>query len=309
MRQTIENILKEKDFIINDGAAGTHLESFNCDLNHKLWTAKILKEQPNLIKQVHLDYFEAGADCGMSVSYQATIKGLMENGSSEEEACEIIKSSITILNEARDEWYEKSGKALGRPYPLISGAVGPYGAYLANGAEYRGDYEIDKEFLINFHKKRMTILWEAGADLLAIETIPNIQEAIILAEIAEEIGAKCWLTFSCKNYTDISDGTPIKDAVKMIEKFSSIVSVGVNCTAPKYISNLIDEIKKSSDKYITIYANSGEKYDPITKTWDGSKDGKRYVDYAVEWKEKGATLIGGCCGTTPKEIKEIKNTL
>ena len=153
-----------------------------------LWTAKILAEQPELIKQVHKDYFKAGADCGITCSYQASIPGLMENGYTLEEAENLIRSAVKIFCEARDEWWEEEGREAGRAWPLCLGAAGPYGAYLADGSEYRGNYGITDEQLKEFHKRRVELLHEAGADNILFETVPSLKEAKVEAEIAEEYG-------------------------------------------------------------------------------------------------------------------------
>ena len=128
MKNSIENIIKENKIMVIDGSMSTPLENRGVSLNSKLWTAKILAEQPELIKQVHKDYFKAGADCGITCSYQASIPGLMENGYTLEEAENFIRSAVKIFCEARDEWWEEEGREAGRAWPLCLGAAGPYGA-------------------------------------------------------------------------------------------------------------------------------------------------------------------------------------
>ena len=161
------------------------------------------------------------------------------------------------------------------------------------------------EELKKFHKKRMELLWNAGAEILAVETIPSLTEALAVAEIVEEIGAECWISFSCKNETEISDGTPIRECAKKLNGISCVKAIGLNCTAPHFVENLIKEIKKETDKPVIVYPNSGEIYDSETKTWHGAKDGKTYGQWAEIWYKVGAGVIGGCCRTTPANIKEV----
>ena len=160
MKNSIENIIKENKIMVIDGSMSTPLENRGVSLNSKLWTAKILAEQPELIKQVHKNYFKAGADCGITCSYQASIPGLMENGYTLEEAENLIRSAVKIFCEARDEWWEEEGREARRAWPLCLGAAGPYGAYLADGSEYRGNYGITDEQLKEFHKRRVELLHE-----------------------------------------------------------------------------------------------------------------------------------------------------
>lgn len=205
----------------------------------------------------------------------------------------------------REDWWQAEGKDAGRAYPLVCASVGPYGAYLADGSEYRGNYGVSKEDLRNFHKRRMELLWDAGADLFAVETIPCLEEAIVAAELTQEMNAACWISFSCKNEAEISDGTKIADCAKALEAFDCVKAIGINCTAPHFVASLIKEIKNNSTKPIIVYPNSGEEYDPVTKTWHGNKDGKCYCDFAAEWIAAGAKIVGGCCRTTPDNIREV----
>ena len=206
---------KEKSMII-DGSMSTPLERMGADLNDSLWTAKVLREQPELIKKVHTDYFRAGADCGITASYQATIPGLIAKGMTEAEAEDVIANSVRVFLEARDEWWEREGKASGRVYPLCLASIGPYGAYLADGSEYRGQYRISDEELKEFHRRRMEILKDAGADMFLIETIPSRREAMICADLAEELGLDYWISYSCRNEEKINEGYLIRDCVSEI---------------------------------------------------------------------------------------------
>ncbi len=307
MRQDLTTILTESQLLITDGAAGTHLESMGCDLNDELWTAKVLKESPQLIKQLHRDYFQAGSDFGVTVSYQATIEGYINKGLTRAEAIDLIKASASLLLEARDEWWKEEGQSDNRRYPITAASIGPYGAFLADGSEYRGDYELSKDELKKFHKDRIEILWDQGVDLIAAETIPRLDEALVIAEIVQELNAKCWITFSAQNESQICNGQDISECIRALEAFDCVVAVGVNCTAPQFIGGLIEKINSVTDKPIVVYGNLGNSYDPNSKTWcEHDKDGATsYLNYAQQWKNLGARIIGGCCGTTPNEIKQI----
>ena len=176
MKASLEQILQKEQIMIIDGSMSTALERLGADLNNELWTAMTLVRQPELVRQVHIGYFRAGADCGITCSYQATIPGLMKHGCSLGEAEEIIARSVHILMDAREEWWTTEGEAAGRAYPLCLAGVGPYGAYLANGAEYTGRCGMSDQALRDFHRRRMELLWHAGADMLLIETQPSLGE-------------------------------------------------------------------------------------------------------------------------------------
>ncbi|WP_121641781.1 homocysteine S-methyltransferase [Bacillus vallismortis] len=302
----IQHILDTYPLIVLDGAMATELERKGCDLNDSLWSAKILMEEPELIKQVHTDYFAAGADCAITASYQSTFEGFAARGLSEAEARRLIEMSVSIAAEARDEFWAFEENRLSRPKPIIAASVGPYGAYLADGSEYRGHYGISEDELVEFHRPRMKALIEAGADVLACETIPCLSEAKAIARLLKEFPeAYAWISFSAKDSQHISDGTPAADCASWLDEHRQIAALGINCTPLQHIPFLIEELKKHSSKPIIVYPNSGEQYDPKTKTWNGAGCAEPYGTSARTWHEKGAKLIGGCCRTTPEDIKEI----
>ena len=311
MKAGLDEILKKEKIMVIDGSMSTPLERMGADLNDSLWTAKVLREQPELIKKVHMDYLKAGADCGITASYQATVPGLVAKGMSVSEAENIIASSVTVFLEARDEWWRSEGKAAGREYPLCLASVGPYGAYLADGSEYRGNYKISDEELRKFHRRRMEILKDAGADMFLIETIPSRREALVCADLAEELETGYWISYSCMSGTRINEGDPIRDCVReLVKDHPGLKMVGVNCTDPKFIVSLIREIKSGledagKDLPAAVYPNSGEKYDPETKAWTRAGEGLAFGAYAFEYMKAGASAVGGCCTTVASHIRQV----
>ncbi|CJI13892.1 homocysteine methyltransferase [Streptococcus pneumoniae] len=263
-------------------------------------------EEPELIKQVHTDYFAAGADCAITASYQSTFEGFAARGLSEAEARRLIELSVSIAAEARDEFWSLKENRLNRPKPIIAASIGPYGAYLADGSEYRGSYAISEDELIEFHRPRMKALIEAGADVLACETIPCLTEAKAIVRLLKEFPETyAWISFSAKDGLHISDGTPASDCASWLDEHRQIAALGINCTPLQHIPSLIEELKKNTSKPIIVYPNSGEQYDPETKTWNGAACAESYGASARTWHEKGARLIGGCCRTKPENIQEI----
>lgn len=306
MKADLEKILSGNKILIIDGSMSTALENMGADLSSRLWTAEVLAKQPELVRRVHYNYFQAGADCGITCSYQATIPGLMAYGYSEKEAEDLITRSVELFLEARDAWWSSEGEAAGRAYPLCLGAVGPYGAYLADGSEYRGNYGISEEALRDFHARRMQLLHEAGADLLLIETQPSLTEAKIAAEIAENMGADYWISFSCRNEQEICEGDLIRDCARAFRSgYPHLRMIGVNCTKPEYISGLIRELRKGTTLPIAVYPNSGQIYDPQTKTWTSGEGQADFGAYAYEYMKAGARAVGGCCTTVETHIRQV----
>lgn len=302
----IASILDRYPALVIDGALATELERRGCDLKDSLWSAKILLEQPEKIKQVHYDYFKVGADCAITASYQATVQGLMKRGLGENEALALIQKSVILAREARDEFWADESNRVGRMKPFIAASVGPYGAYLADGSEYRGNYGLSETQLMDFHRSRMRALIEAGPDLLACETIPSLVEAQALVNLLEEFQSiEAWISFSCRDEAHVSEGQRLEDCVRLVEASPFVAAVGVNCTSPKYIPALIAEAKKATGKPILVYPNSGESYDAASNDWGGHPAHESFGSEAKQWLRAGARLIGGCCRTTPEDIRTI----
>lgn len=302
----IEHILKDFPVMILDGALSTELEHRGCNINDPLWSAKILLDDPDLIAQVHTDYFMAGADCAITSSYQATIEGFVKQGHSEQEAVRLIQESVQLAVQARDIFWESVQDKSQRPKPLVAASVGPYGAFLADGSEYRGDYGLTEEELMQFHRPRMKLLLEAGADILACETIPCLLEAQAIVRLLEEFhGAYAWISFSAKDGLHLNHGEPVADCADWLDKHEQVAAVGVNCTSPEYISSLISQIRSHTSKPVIVYPNSGEQYDAKTRHWEGASSHESFGYSAKDWYDQGARLIGGCCRTTPADIQAI----
>lgn len=286
-----------------DGGLSNVLEAQGCDLNHPLWTAKLLDRQPEAIIQAHMDYLKAGASCITTASYQASVPGFMALGYTKEQAEKLMLKSIDLAFEAieRSNWSER---------PLVAASIGPYGAYLANGSEYRGDYGVSEETLIDFHQNRIQLLEQSPADWFACETIPSFEEAKVLAAILNSVGKPAWVSFSCQNEGQLNDGTAIQTAAALFKDHPKVFAIGVNCTAPKFISDLIKVLKITvGDKKVVVYPNSGEAYHAKTKTWRGTSDPQAYVEMTKEWLALGADMIGGCCRIGPQHIKGIQQFL
>lgn len=302
----IETILENQSPAILDGAMATELERRGCDLKDALWSARILLEQPGLIRDVHLDYFDAGADFAITASYQATVEGFAKRGLNREQSLNLIKRSVQLAQEARDEFWSNEENRTNRIRPFVAGSIGPYGAYLADGSEYSGDYDLTEDKLIAFHRPRAEVLIASGADLLACETLPCLIEArAIIRLLAEFPNTWAWFCFSAIDGEHISSGELVADCASFLDKEPQAAAIGINCTSPLHISSLIREIKKNTSKPIIVYPNSGEHFSAVTKTWHGESSCNQFGLQSKEWYENGATVIGGCCRTTPGHIEEV----
>lgn len=304
-------------YAVIDGGLATELERHGADLNDPLWSATCLIHSPDLIRRVHLDYLEAGASIIITASYQATIQGFEAKGLSREEAEVLLRRSVEIACEARDIYHERcaKGTCLEQRPILVAASVGSYGAYLADGSEYSGHYgaAVTLETLKDFHRRRVQVLAESGADLIAFETIPNKLEAKAYAELLDEENIKipAWFSFTSLDGINVVSGDSLIECASIADSCKQVVAVGINCTPPRFIHGLILLIQKVTTKPVVIYPNSGETYDGVRKEWvksSGVQDGD-FVSYVSKWREAGASLFGGCCRTSPHTIRAISMTL
>ena len=312
---TFKELLETQDVLILHGALGTELEALGYDISGKLWSAKYLLEEPSIIQDIHETYIRAGAELVTTSSYQATLPGLQEVGLSEAEARAVIAQTVDLAKAARDRVWASISDAekSKRPYPLISGDVGPYAAYLANGSEYTGDYgKISKEELKDFHRPRIAILIDQGVDLLALETIPNALEAAALVELlAEEFPqVEAYISFTIQESSSISDGTSLEAMVELVDTSKQILALGINCSSPLLFDAALEKLASLTNKYLVTYPNSGEVYDGQTQTWK-PKDvtAKNLREHSQAWHEQfQVKILGGCCRTRPNDIKSLYQT-
>ena len=276
--------------IVIDGGLATQLQAQGCDIDNPLWSASIIQADPLQIVAAHRVYLDAGAQIIISASYQATEP-------------ELVAGAAHLAMRARDEFVADNPDAT---FPLVAGSVGPYGAVLADGSEYTGDYDKDRAGLVAFHAPRIAQLDASAVDILACETIPSIDEASALSELLLGVATPAWVTFSCRDDARISDGTSIEVAAQLFQDHPSVKAIGVNCTAPQHIESLIARIRRTlPDMPIIVYPNSGEDFDAVSKTWSGTTTTDDWMAAAKIWRSAGARIVGGCCRTTPEHVAAI----
>lgn len=296
--------------LVLDGGLATELEKAGFDLDHPLWSARVLLDAPEAIAAVHRAYLEAGADCITTASYQASLLGFRRVGLSGGEAADLLRRSVALAREARDAFRADPASRVGRLPPLVAASLGPYGACLANGAEYTGAYDLDVAGLVAFHRERFLLLADAAPDLFACETIPSAAEArALLSLLPERPSARAWLSFSCRDGERISDGTPFAEVVRLVSDHPQVVAVGVNCTAPEHVESLLRIAGRETAKPLVAYPNSGERYDPVGRAWRRASDPSDWGERGRQWRRAGARLVGGCCRTGPGHVRALRAAL
>ena len=309
--------------VILDGALATYLETLGADISGALWSADILLQNPSLIKQIHLDYYRAGAQVAITASYQASLAGLSKHlHLSDEQGKDVVRKSVQLAQEARDEWVEESTAGLSavetaqaRNRLFVAGSVGPYGAFLSDGSEYRGDYHLSKEDMKAFHRGRVQALVDADVDVLACETIPSYDEAQALLELlCEEFGdVEAWFTFTLRDAEHIADGTSLVQIAALFDGASNVVALGFNCTPDDVGLAALQKLRPLQEGRgwkMIVYPNSGEQWNAAAREWEGQRtEGGQLAAKTRQWADAGAVLVGGCCRTTPEDIGVMRDVL
>lgn len=282
------------EVVISDGGLATELERRGHDLSGSLWSARLLAEDPDELRAVHAAYFAAGARIATTASYQASVDGFVRAGWTPAEAAELLRRSVRLAVEARAELPEPDDR-------WVAASVGPYGAALADGSEYRGRYGLTVAELITWHRPRLEILAGAGADLIACETVPDLVEAEALVRLVGETGVRAWLSYTIEGDRTRA-GQPLVEAFALADA-PGIVAVGVNCCDPDDVPGAIAIARSVTDRPIVVYPNSGER-------WAGSWTGpSRFTAAAARaWIAAGARIVGGCCRVGPDQITILTST-
>lgn len=299
--------------ILLDGGLGTELERRGHDLSDRLWSARLLRDDPQAVASVHADYLLAGADIIATASYQASLPGFLEAGLAQEQFERLLDVAMHVARVQRDEFWQTHATDTQRKQPQVAASIGPYGAYLANGAEYTGDYRLTSLQLREFHELRWQRLAAGQPDVMLCETIPSMQEARVLGQLAEETwlksGIPTWISFSCRDAMHLSDGTELATCLAALENLDGVQAVGANCLSPSIVSDLLRHLRQCTDRVLMIYPNSGECWDAAGRKWTGEEEAVSFSQAAIEWRSLGATIIGGCCRTTPSHIRAVAQQL
>ena len=298
-------ILALRGVVVLDGGLATQLEAQGNSLADPLWSARLLLENPAEIVRAHLAFYRAGAAVATTASYQASFEGFAARGIDRAGAVDLLRRSVTLASEARAAWRAERPPH-DRGALLVAASIGPYGAFLPNGGEFTGRYGRSVSQLRDFHRERLEVLAATEADLLACETIPELEEGVALVELLEATPrARGWISFSCADGAHLRSGATVDEAFALAEQSSRVLAIGVNCTAPEHVDELLARARRATSKPLIVYPNSGEGWDPVTRRWIRAA-GPTVDGTAVRrWVEEGATLVGGCCRVSPDQIGEV----
>ncbi|MFI8237835.1 homocysteine S-methyltransferase [Streptomyces sp. NPDC085866] len=288
--------------VVLDGGMSNQLESAGHDLSDELWSARLLAERPEAVTEAHLAYFTAGANVAITAGYQATFEGFAKRGIDHAEAARLLGLSVEL---ARDAVRKARDAGVARPL-WVAASVGPYGAMLADGSEYRGRYGLSVDELETFHRPRLEVLAAAAPDVLALETIPDTDEATALLRALRGLGVPAWLSYTVDGRRTRA-GQPLEEAFALAADVDEVIAVGVNCCAPEDVEYAAGTAARVTGKPVVVYPNSGETWDAEARAWKGRTTFG--AEQVKGWRDAGARLIGGCCRVGPEAIAGIAGAL
>ncbi|MBL1114937.1 homocysteine S-methyltransferase [Streptomyces sp. 110] len=294
----------ERGPLVLDGGLSNQLEAQGCDLSDELWSARLLADAPGQLEAAHTAYARAGARVLITGSYQATYEGFAHRGVGHEAATALLRRSVELARAGAERAAAERTAAgeRGAGPVWVAASVGPYGAMLADGSEYRGRYGLSVAELARFHRPRIEALAAAGPDALALETVPDADEAAALLSAVEGCGVPVWLSYSIAGETTRA-GQPLRDAFALAAGVDQVIAVGVNCCEPGDADRAVEIAADTTGKPVVVYPNSGEEWDATARSWRGRAtfDPGR----VKAWRDAGARLIGGCCRVGPERIAEL----
>lgn len=291
--------------VVVDGGLSTQLAVLGEDMSGILWTGRVLLDNPDAVQRAHADFVAAGADVVITASYQVSRWGFEQAGMTADDADAALRASTLAARAAVDGGHGTGAK--------VAASVGPYGAILHDGSEYRGRYGRTHRELVDFHRERLDVLAATAPDLLAIETIPDVDEAAALVEaLADHPELPAWMSFSAMDDSHTCAGQPIEDAVAVALASPSVIAVGINCTDPRHVRGLVERMRAVAVLPIVVYPNAGGEWDASDGLWHGTTadGGAAFPDAVVQaWVAAGATAVGGCCGTDARSISRVAGVL
>lgn len=291
--------------VLLDGGLATLLEGQGHDLGDALWSARLLRDAPEAVRAAHAAYFAAGARVAVTASYQASFDGFAAVGVGRAEAEELLRRSVRLAREAADAAAaaEAAGdRDAGAARRWVAASVGPYGAVLADGSEYRGRYGLSRAQLTAFHRPRAEVLASAGPDVLAVETVPDLDEAEAVLDAVAGLPVPVWLSYSVADGRTRA-GQPLAEAFALARGVAQVVAVGVNCSRPEEMADAVALAAEASGKPVVVYPNSGEGWDAEAGRWTGT--GTFEAARVRGWVAAGAALVGGCCRVGPGQIAAL----
>lgn len=299
--------LTEDRTVILDGGLGTELERRGHQNLGRLWSTSLVASNPAVVREVHRDYLAAGADVIATATFQAALPTLLECGYDRESAVDLLREAVRLAVRERDDFVRQAG---GRRTRLVAASIGPFGAHLADGSEYTGRYTLNANEIADFQRERWQILADAGADLIACETMPTAADVQAVVRLLRETPQRwAWISLVCRDASHLADGTPLPLVFEHLNDVPNLAAVGINCIPPRLAPAAIETLRSLTSLPIAVYPNASNAWDMEARQPLDQLGAAEFAGAARVWKSAGAQIIGGCCRTTPEHIAAIHRSV
>jgi homocysteine S-methyltransferase len=276
-----------------DGGLSTALEAQGLTFDGAMWTGELLLTNPEAMTAAHRSFVDAGADIVITGSYQLSFEGGRRAGWTDDDVERALRNSTTAARLAAND------------DTLVAASIGPFGAQLNDGSEFRGNYGVVDTVIRDYHDRRLDILLDTEPDLLALETMPDLAEVRVLLELIESKSADMpfWVSFTVTEPGAISGGGTFAEACALVEQYGNAMAVGINCSPLSVITPTLSGVE--TDLPFVVYPNAGQTWDSASMTWAGEAEFAT-ADHIDEWVGLGARIVGGCCGYGPSNLPPVR---
>ncbi|HGY90589.1 MAG TPA: homocysteine S-methyltransferase [Planctomycetes bacterium] len=300
----LERLTRKRPFLLDTGLS-TELERRGATLDPRLWSSRLLLDAPELIVSVHLDNLSAGAQVITTATYQASFEGFAEVlGLSRNASRDLMARSVELARQAVRLHLERTPVSLP---PAIAGSLGPYGAFLADGSEFRGDYVVDPVVLRDHHAPRIEALLDAGVDVIAFETLPRRDEALVVAELLDQLACPAaWISFSTRSSQELAGGDSLEQTARDLCGARHVSAIGLNCCPPSRVSPALEVLRSATSQPLLVKPNSGEEW--VDGVWSASSEAESIPALVEDWLKRGVLGVGGCCRTRPELLRILSRT-
>ncbi len=296
-RPSLAERLRSGPALLLDAAMGSDLDRRGLPTTLPLWSARGLIERPDLVRAIHRDNLEAGADIIITNTFRSTARTLRKAGLDEAAADGLDRLAVELAFAARED--------AGRVDALVAGSIAPLDEC------YEPTFATADEVALAEHAAQARNLAAAGADFLMIETMPTIREAVLTTQAALQAGLPVTVGFVCEpsgGKARLMSGESLVDAVAALAPFP-ITMIFANCAAPSVITSALRQLRDLTDIPVGGYANVGQVDNDVGWNPDGALRGDAYAEAAAQWLDLGARVIGGCCGTHPEHTRALRQLL
>lgn len=292
--------------LLRDGAMATQLEAAGVTMHPTLWSAEALLTQPDVIERIHALYVDAGADVLTTATYQCSAEGFARAGYTHSDYLDALRNGVRLALKASDA---ESFSHTSRRRVKVYGGVGSVGAALADGSEFTAAYTRTTDEYFAFHDERIRVLASEGIDALLLETMPRLDEVLVATGIAMSLDLPTVIMFSITSDNRLPDGTTLAQAAHALSVFDNVIGIGINCCSPTVVQSALRALRGATTLPLAAVPNCCDHWLANERRWEAGHERTDWQAVVPAWLELGMGLLGGCCHTTPEDIRAMRSII